>query len=120
MQLICLTKLRKMVFLMKTFFLKKRKVKTNIKWFYVLAKHHSGASSINNIKVQFIRNLNFKYGEYFKKFRFIKLKKIFLILSSLSQTKNFVIKNIAYIFGITKFIIYYLREFQKIPKKTNQ
>ena len=86
-----------------------------------IAKHSSGASSINNTKVQFIRNLNFKYGEYLydfkiKKFRLIKLirqilqSSIYLILSSLSLNKNFVIKNIAYIFGITKFIIYYLRK----------
>ena len=86
-----------------------------------IAKHSSGASTVNNSKVQFVRNLNFKYGEYLydfkiKKFRFIKLVRqllqsiFYFILSSLSLNKNFAIKNIAYTFGIIKFIIYYLRK----------
>ena len=89
-----------------------------------IAKHPSGASTVNNSKVQFVRNLNFKYGEYLydfkiKKFRLIKLVRQFLqsifyfILSSLSLNKNFAIKNIAYNFGIIKFIIYYLRKWLK-------
>ena len=89
-----------------------------------IAKHSFGASTVNNSKVQFVRNLNFKYGEYLydfkiKKFRFIKLVRqllqsiIYFILSSLSLNKNFAIKNIAYTFGIIKFIIYYLRKWLK-------
>ena len=86
-----------------------------------IARHPSGASSINNMKVQFIRNLNFKYGEYIfdlkvNKFRFIKLFRqfsqslIFFIISSLLLRKNVAIKNIAIFFGILKFTIFCLKK----------
>ena len=85
--------------------------------FKAIASHPSGASSISNIKVEFVRNLNFKYGEYLfdlktKKFRFIKLLRqllqnlIIFPLSCLLLKKNIAIKNIACVFGIIKFVIF--------------
>ena len=106
------------VFLMRKINLSKFKMLQTNK---AIARHPSGASSINNMKVQFIRNLNFKYGEYIfdlkvNKFRFIKLFRqfsqslIFFIMSSLLLRKNVAIKNIAIFFGILKFTIFCLKK----------
>ena len=106
------------VFLMRKINLSKFKMLQSNK---AIARHPSGASSINNMKVQFIRNLNFKYGEYIfdlkvNKFRFIKLFRqfsqslIFFIISSLLLRKNVAIKNISIFFGILKFTIFCLKK----------
>ena len=81
------------------------------------AKHTFGESSINNTKVNFLRNLNFKYGEYLfdlktDNFRFLKLVRqllqnlIIFPISCLILKKNVAIKNIACVLGIIKFIIF--------------
>jgi hypothetical protein len=78
------------------------------------AKHLSSTSSHNDLQTFFIRNINFKFGEYLYYNKINKLKKIkplrqiftnliyFLSnLLSLKFLKSF--KNIAYIMGILKF-----------------
>jgi len=79
------------------------------------AKHLSSKSSHNDLKTFFIRNINFKFGEYIYYNKINKFKKIkslrqiftnliyFLInLVSFKFIKSF--QNIAYILGIFKFI----------------
>jgi len=79
------------------------------------AKHLSSKSSHNDLKTFFIRNINFKFGEYLYYNKINKFKKIkslrqiftnliyFLInLLSLNFLKS--LQNIAYILGIFKFI----------------
>ena len=86
-----------------------------------IAKHSSGSSSINNVKVLFIRNLNFKYGEYLydfkiKRFRLIKLVRqlfqsiIFFVLGSLSLNKKIAVKHIAGFFAIIKFVNFCIKK----------
>ena len=86
-----------------------------------IAKHSSGSSSINNVKVLFIRNLNFKYGEYLydlktKRFRLIKLVRqffqsiIFFVLGSLALNKKFAVKHIAGFLAIIKFVNFYIKK----------
>ena len=86
-----------------------------------IAKHSPGSSSVNNVKVLFIRNLNFKYGEYLydfkiKRFRLIKLIRqffqsiIFFVLGSLSLNKNIAVKHIAGFFAIIKFVNFCIKK----------
>ena len=86
-----------------------------------IAKHSSGSSSINNVKVLFVRNLNFKYGEYLydfkiKRFRLVKLVRqlfqsiIFFVLGSLSLNKKIAVKHIAGFFAIIKFINFCIKK----------
>ena len=105
------------IFLMRKINLSKFKM---IQSYKAIAKHPSGASTISNMKVKFVRDLNFKYGEYLfdlktQKFRFIKLLRqlfqnlIIFPVSCLIINKNVAIKNIASVLGIFKFIIFYLK-----------
>ena len=79
------------------------------------AKHLSSKSSINNLKTFFIRNINFKFGEYLyyykiKKFKTTKpLRQIstnlfYFLINLISFNFLKCLRNIAYILGIFKFI----------------
>ena len=79
------------------------------------AKHLSSKSSNNNLKTFFIRNINFKFGEYLyynkiNKFKKIKsLRQIFTnLIYFLTNLLSFKflksLQNIAYILGIFKFV----------------
>ena len=105
------------IFLMRKINLSKFKMLQSYK---AIAKHPSGASSVSNMKVKFVRDLNFKYGEYLfdlktKKFRIIKLLRqlfqnlIIFPFSCLILKKNIAVKNIANVLGIIKFIIFCLK-----------
>ena len=89
------------------------------------AIHKSSQSSKNDFKVDLIRGVSFKYGEYlydykYKKFRFIKLIRQF-IQNFLFMLFNFVffkgkkaLKNISFLIGIlifVKFIIFNRKAF---------
>ena len=105
------------IFLMRKINLSKFKMLQSYK---AIAKHPSGASSVSNMKVKFVRDLNFKYGEYLfdlktKKFRIIKLLRqlfqnlIIFPFSCLILKKNIAVKNIANVLGIIKFVIFCLK-----------
>jgi len=81
------------------------------------AIHSGGQSSIDNYKVNFIRNLNFKYGEFVfdlknKNFRILKLTRqilqnIFYFLFNFSfYRKEKFLNNLSNLLGIFKFIVY--------------
>ena len=96
--------------------------KSNYKMIFannVKATHAGGKSTENNLKVQFIRNSNFKYGELLYDYKVIKLRLfkiirqlfqniIFLIINSILFKKNNSFKNLAIITGILKFLKFYL------------
>ena len=84
------------------------------------ANHQSGQSSKKNLHLNFIRNLNFKYGEYLFQYKINKLKKLKIIRQFLQNLlfalPNFflfrtdrTLINVSNIFGILKFIIFYLK-----------
>ncbi|MFL2897882.1 MAG: glycosyltransferase [Candidatus Pelagibacter sp.] len=102
------------IFLMRKINLSKFKM---LQTYKAIARHLSGKSSISSTKVELLRNLNFKYGEYLfdhktNKFRFIKLVRQLLQnlvafpISCLILKKKLAIKNIASVLGIIKFIIF--------------
>ena len=79
------------------------------------AKHLSSKSSVNNLKTFFIRNINFKFGEYLYYSKINKLKKtkplrqvstnlIYFLINIISLNFSKSLQNIAYILGIFKFI----------------
>jgi len=79
------------------------------------AEHLSSKSSHNNLKTFFIRNINFKFGEYLYYNKINKLKKIkslrqiftnliYFLINLLSFKFLKSLQNIAYILGIFKFI----------------
>ena len=82
-----------------------------------IANHISGASTENNFRTFAIRNINFKFGEYFfsskiGKLRLIKIIRQ-LILNLIYSVIYFILfkfkkafKYICYLFGIIKFIYY--------------
>ena len=85
------------------------------------AVHFAGESSVKNYKVNFIRNLNFKYGEFLfdfktKKFRNLKMIRqiikniIYLFLNLLFINKEKLLNNLSNILGIFKFILFYLKK----------
>ena len=87
---------------------------------YIFAKHMSSQSSENNLKTEHLRSSNFIYGElvFDYKHRKLRVVKIFRkILQNLIffffnlikfQLKKSII-NLSIIFGILKFILYYLK-----------
>lgn len=86
-----------------------------------LAIHGGGKSTEDNFKIKFIRTSNFKYGELvyaYKLKKSISLKIIrqsiqnilFIILNSLIIDINNVLKNLAFLFGILKFIKFYFNK----------
>jgi len=83
------------------------------------AIHGVGKSTERNLKVQFIRNSNFKYGELLYDYKLIKLRLlkiirqffqniIFLIINFVSFKKKNFFQNLAIITGILKFLKFYL------------
>jgi N-acetylglucosaminyl-diphospho-decaprenol L-rhamnosyltransferase len=95
----------------------------------VKAYHEGGKSTKDDLKTQFIRNSNFKYGEFLydyklDNFRYLKLIRQFfqnifyLIFNFLSFNKNNLYKNLAIITGIYKFSRFYL--FKKVSSLLNK
>ena len=85
------------------------------------AIHSGGCSSIASHKVSFIRNLNFKYGEFVfdlktKKFRTLKMirqiiQNIFYLLSNLLFCrKEKLLNNLSNLLGILKFILFCIKK----------
>ena len=87
----------------------------------VFAKHMSSQSSENNFKTEYLRRSNFIYGELVfdykhRKLRFIKIFRKFLQnlvffffnIVKFQLKKSFI--NLSIIFGIFKFILYYLKK----------
>lgn len=83
------------------------------------AVHSGSKSSIKDYKVNFIRNSNFKYGEFlfdFKTRKFRSLKMIRQIIQNILYSfinllffkKESLLKNLSNIYGIYKFIIFFL------------
>ncbi len=81
--------------------------------------HDSGNSTLNNLNVQFIRRINFKYGELLfdlkhKKIRIIKVLRqvfqniFFLPFNLIILNKHKIVENISQIIGIFKFIKFIL------------
>lgn len=79
------------------------------------AKHLSSTSSRNDLKTFFIRNINFKFGEYLYYTKINKFKKnkplrqiltniIYFLVNLISLNFLKSLQNIAYILGIFKFI----------------
>tara|TARA_B100000686_G_scaffold335149_1_gene403390 strand:- start:332 stop:1156 length:825 start_codon:yes stop_codon:yes gene_type:complete len=122
-------KLRKIGFFDNDFFLywedvylMKKISKTNYKMLLVnnaYAFHESSKSSEDNLKTNFIRNSNFMYGELLydyklNKLRFLKVfrkffQNIFYFLFNILKFKlEDVIKNLAKLAGIVKFLRFYL------------
>jgi GT2 family glycosyltransferase len=92
------------------------------------AKHDGGKSSKNTLKIQFIRDSNFKYGELLYDYKLIKLRPlkitrqitqniIFLIINSVVFKKKNALKNLAIITGIVKFLRFYF--YKKISSLLN-
>ena len=84
------------------------------------AKHSSSQSTAKTDEVNFIRNLNFKYGELLfdfktKKFRTLKMIRqiiqnmIYCIFNLILLRKKIFLNNLSNIFGISKFIVFYLK-----------
>ena len=96
--------------------------KSNYKMIFannIRAFHGGGKSTESNLKVQFIRNCNFKYGELVYDYKLIKLRLlkiirqlfqniIFLIINFFTFKKNNFFQNLAIITGILKFLKFYL------------
>jgi len=96
--------------------------KTNYKMIYVNNAHvihDSSQSSENNLTTQFIRDLNFKYGEFLYDYkvnnlRFLKVFRqlfqniIFFLFNILIFRLEHFIRNIGKVIGILKFIKFYL------------
>ncbi len=94
--------------------------KSNFKMLKVLNSfviHDAGKSTVENIKVKFIRRINFKYGELLfdlkhKNIRVLKIVRqifqniFFIVLNLISLNKSKIIENISQILGILKFIKY--------------
>ena len=106
------------IFLMRKINLSKLKM---VEVFNAYVIHYGGESSIKNYKVNFIRNLNFKYGELLfdfkiKKFRNLKMIRqiiqniIYLFLNLFFFNKEKLLNNISNILGIFKFILFYLKK----------
>ena len=85
-----------------------------------LANHENGQSSKKNLHLNFIRNLNFRYGEYLFQYKVRRLTKLKIFRQFLQNLlfilPNFFlfridksIINISNIFGILKFIIFYIK-----------
>ena len=85
----------------------------------IRAYHDGGKSSEDSLKTQFIRNSNFKYGEFLYDYklgnlRYLKLIRqffqniIYLTLNILCLKKTNLYKNLAIITGIYKFAKFYL------------
>tara|TARA_Y100000389_G_scaffold193941_1_gene223318 strand:- start:52 stop:900 length:849 start_codon:yes stop_codon:yes gene_type:complete len=81
--------------------------------------HSGGKSTNNNYKIRFIRILNFKYGEFLydykmNKLRILKIIRqffqniIFLIINILSFNIKKILKSLAFIVGIIKFLKFIL------------
>ena len=94
----------------------------------IKAYHEGGKSSKNDLKTQFIRNSNFKYGEFLYdykigNFRYLKIIRQFfqnifyLIFNFFSFNKTNLFQNLAIITGIYKFIKFYL--FKKFSSLLN-
>jgi len=82
------------------------------------ALHSGGKSTENNLKVQFIRNSNFKYGELLYDYKLIKVRLlkiirqffqniIFLAINFILFKKKNFYKNLSIISGILKFLKFY-------------
>ena len=87
------------------------------------AFHGGGKSTESNLKIQFIRNCNFKFGELVYDYKLIKLRPlkiirqffqniIFLVINFILFKKKFFCKNLSIISGIIKFLkFYFLKKF---------
>ena len=91
-----------------------------IQVFNSYAKHSSSQSSPKTDGINFIRNLNFKYGELLfdfktKKFRTLKMIRqiiqnmIYCIFNLILLRKKIFLNNLSNILGISKFILFYLK-----------
>ena len=92
--------------------------KSNFKMIQILnsyVEHDSGKSTLDNIRIRFIRRTNFKYGELLfdlkhKKIRIIKILRqvfqniFFIPLNLIVLNKANIIENISQLLGIFKFI----------------
>ena len=104
-------------------FLMKKINESNYKMIQVinsLANHENGQSSKKNLYLNFIRNLNFRYGEYLFQYKVRRLRKL-KIFRQFLQNLLFILPNffliridkalinISNILGILKFIIFYIK-----------
>ena len=131
-------KLRKIGFFDNDFFLYWEDIflmdkikKSKYKMLYVpnaLAIHDGGKSTKKNFKIQFIRTSNFKYGELLYAYKlnkniFLKIVRqiiqntLFLTLNTVIFNINKILKNLAILTGILKFIKFY--SFKKISSLLN-
>jgi len=92
--------------------------KTNYKMIQVFnayAIHQGEQSTLDNMKIKFIRRINFKYGEFLFDYKHKKLRKIKVFrqllqniilfpLNVITLNKNKVVENISQLIGISKFI----------------
>ena len=85
------------------------------------AIHNNSNSSISSFKTNFIRILNFMYGEFLYDYKVQKLRKlkilrkltqnfVFLFFNILTLRSKSILSNLANIFVILKFIKYYLKK----------
>lgn len=113
------------IFLMRKISLSKFKMVQINKAF---ANHSVGESSEKSIKIEFLKNLNFKYSEYIydfktKNFRILKLLRqflqnlLFFPINILIFRRKIFIKNISTILAVIKFIYFFLK-FQFLYKKS--
>ena len=113
------------IFLMRKISLSKFKMVQINKAF---ANHSVGESSEKSIKIEFLKNLNFKYSEYIydfktKNFRILKLLRqflqnlLFFPINILIFRRKIFIKNISTILAVIKFIYFFLK-FQFLHKKS--
>ena len=84
----------------------------------VNAIHSGGKSTQNNLKIQFIRIVNFKYGELLYDYKSLKLRQvkmfrqflqnmIFLFANVFMFKKMQSLRNLAIMLGILKFIKFF-------------
>ena len=92
--------------------------KTNFKMLQVFnayAIHQGEKSTLDNIKIRFIRRINFKYGEFLFDYKHRKLRKIKILRQLLQNIILFplniiifnqkkVVENISQLIGISKFL----------------
>lgn len=104
-------------------YLMKKIKESNFKMIQVtnsFANHESSQSSKKNLYLTFIRNLNFKYGEYLYEYKINKLRKlkiirqflqslIFILPNVFLLRKEKITINISNLFGILKFLKFYIK-----------
>jgi len=91
----------------------------------IFAKHDSSQSSENTMRIRFLRQSNFIYGELLYDFKHKKLRKIKIIRKLLQNSFLFFFNififqlkvgliNLAHLIGVCKFIFYYLKKKLKL------